>query len=296
MTISKLLQKGQEILKHDSQTPELDSEILLCFTLSTTKAHIYTYPEKNVHWKQEKKFLEFVNRRKKGAPIAYITKTKEFYSIPFYVDSNVLIPRPETEQLVDLALEEIRKKLKKNKKSIRLIDVGTGCGNIGISIAHSTIKELRMKNEELRIVMADISQEALKIARKNYRRLIGETKNIEVSFVKADLLKGLKGCFDIIVSNPPYIPKGQIDLLDPSVKNFEPRLSLNGGRGGMVVIQRLIDDSLQRLCEGGVLMFEMHEKHPNAIKYFVQEKYSEFKVKFEKDCFKSWRFSVISKE
>lgn len=292
MTISKLLQKGQEILEHDSQTPELDSEILLCFTLRTSKAHIYTYPEKNVHWKQEKKFLELVNKRKKGAPIAYIIKTKEFYSLPFYVDSNVLIPRPETEQLVDLALEEIRKKM--NKKSIRLIDVGTGCGNIGISIAHSIIKELRIKNEELKIVMSDISEDALKVARKNYKRLIGESRIIEVSFVKADLLQGLKGCFDIIVSNPPYIPKGQIDLLDPSVKNYEPRLSLNGGRGGMVVIERLIDNSLKRLCKGGVLMFEMHEKHPNAIKYFVQEKYPEFRVKFEKDCFDSWRFAVIS--
>ncbi|MBU0975542.1 MAG: peptide chain release factor N(5)-glutamine methyltransferase [Patescibacteria group bacterium] len=298
MTINDLLQKGGEILKHDSQTPDLDSEILLSFVLERDRAYLYTHREEPVKEKLKQKYYSLLERRKNGEPIAYITNTKEFYSLDFYVDKNVLIPRPETEDLVDLAFEEIQRLVKNVKSragSVRIVDVGTGSGCIGVTLIHKIIESGLNGKTGFDFYLIDISGKVLNVAKKNYIKLISDVKNVKVNFVKTDLLKGFKNKFDIIASNPPYIPSGKIDFLDRAVKDFEPRVALNGGRGGLVTIKRLINEAVKRLMPEGRFLFELLEEHPETVKLYLEENFPKYKVEFKKDSFGEWRFAVVSR-
>jgi release factor glutamine methyltransferase len=316
MTIGQLLEKGAATLGTTSQTPVLDSEVLLAFVLSKNKAFLYANKQKNVRKNRDKQYLLLIERRRKREPIAYLTHKKEFYSLPFYVDENVLIPRPETEQLVDLTYKEVKRialrqfdgfdkltagKLtaqgkrmtKSGPRMVSIIDVGTGCGNIGITIIHKILEERLNKKAKFTIYLTDISGKALKIAKKNLKRILKKRNGIKVHFVKTDLLKGVNKKFDIIVSNPPYIPKKQIEYLEIGVRDFEPRVALDGGVGGVEVLKRLITESIEKL--DGVLLFELHERHPLKVRLFLEENYPKWRVKFFKDCFGQWRFAVIKR-
>lgn len=280
-------------MQHSSQTPQLDCEILLSFVLGKNKAFLISYKDDSPSPKEEQKFIQLVYERAKGAPIAYLTRVKEFYSLPFYVDRDVLIPRPETEELVDLAFKEIIRLIKGGRKVLSVVDVGTGSGNIGITLIYKVVEHGLNKKMKFIFYLTDISGKALKIARKNFKKLIKQDRNIKVKLVKADLLKGLAKKFDVIVSNPPYIPRKDFEYLDPSVRKFEPRVALNGGQGGLETVSKLISQSVKRLERGGVLLFEMHEAHPNKIKFLLNGKYSEWKSEFYKDSFGEWRFTKI---
>ncbi|MBN2016474.1 peptide chain release factor N(5)-glutamine methyltransferase [Candidatus Dojkabacteria bacterium] len=296
MTISQLLQRGSKILSKKSHTPELDSEVLLAFALAKSKSYLLSHGEQSVSPAKTKKFLKLISKRLKREPIAYLANKKEFYGLDFYVDRDVLIPRPETEQLVDMAYDVIVSLFKKGQKEIRIIDVGTGCGNIAIALIHKIIEQRLNKKVVFTIYLSDISGKALEIARKNYKKIIKDKDSFKVNFVKSDLLSGMGCCFDIIVSNPPYIPKRQIEYLEPNVRDFEPKVALDGGVGGIEIIKKLIFQSIDRLKEGSVLIFEMHEKHPNEIKYYLEENFPEWKADFHKDCFGMWRFAKVSKQ
>lgn len=295
MTISQCVKKGVKILEPYSKTPLLDSEILLSHILRQNKAYLISRDDESITTQKEKEFFVLVNRRSRGVPIAYLICQKEFYSLPFYVSEAVLIPRPETEQLVDLALEVIFQKVRKLKKGgkLSIIDVGTGSGNIGITLIYQVLKRNLNKKVDFMFYLTDISGKALNVARKNFERLIRNQDNIKVYFVKADLLKGFDKDIDVIVSNPPYIPRRKIEFLEDSVKDFEPTVALNGGIGGIEILNRLIRGALRRLKRDGVLLFEIFERHPNQIKFFLLEHFPWGKVKFLKDSFGEWRFCVI---
>lgn len=304
MKLSELLQKGAEELKSTSQTALLDSEVLLAFILKKDKSYLYTHDNEDISQEECNKFHKFISRRKKGEPIAYIVGKKEFYGLTFTVDKNVLIPRPETEELVDLAFSHITTLLKGSiKKKIKIVDVGTGSGNIAVALMQKIV-ESRLNEETLFIFyLTDISGKALKEAEKNWKKLIGRRKGIKVYFLKKDLLKSFNGRMDIIISNPPYIPKEKLEYLDPTVRNFEPKVALDGGEGGLEVVKQLITQSLQYtkdkklslLDRDGVLLFEIHERHPNKIKFLLKENFPEWKVRFKRDSFGEWRFAIISR-
>lgn len=293
MTISQCLKKGFSALEHSSQTPKLDCEVLLSFILGKNKAYLISHAEEEISTLKVRKFSKLIQKRAKGMPITYLTGKKEFYSLPFFVDDSVLIPRPETEELVDLAFAELKRFVKKGMRSLSIVDVGTGSGNIGITLIYKIIKQKLNAKTRFSFYLTDISGKALKIAKKNFRKLIKKHNNIKVHFVKADLLRGLKKKFDIIVSNPPYIPAEDIEYLDPGVRDFEPRVALDGGESGLGIVKRLIKQSVDRLVDGGVLLFELHETHPNKIKFLLNGKYKGWKASFYKDSFGEWRFCVI---
>jgi release factor glutamine methyltransferase len=295
MNISRLLEKGVEILNHSSQTPNLDVELLLGFVLDKTRSYLIAHSDDTVKKVDAEAFLALVKDRGRSQPIAYITRKKEFYGLDFYVDEHVLIPRPETEQLVDMVLTEIKSRTKNKNQglTIRLIDVGTGSGAIGISIISEVIKRGWDKLCKIEVCMTDISGKALQIAKRNYKRLISNQHNIDVTFSISDLLKGFRNKFDIIVSNPPYIPEEDIEMLDKTVCDFEPMIALSGGKGGLEITKILITQALPRLNKGGVVLLEIHEEQPNDIQYYIAENYPNYQVSFCRDCFKMWRFAKI---
>jgi len=293
MTISQLLNKGFLVLEHKSQTPDLDSEVLLSFVLHKNKAYLISHRDIEVSTSQRNLFLKLVKKRSSGLPIAYLTHTKEFYGLPFYVNEEVLIPRPETEELVDLAFNQIIEVIKGGEKALNIIDVGTGCGNIGITLIHNIIEQKLNAKTKFSFYLTDISGKALKIAKRNFKRLVKKHENIKVFFVKTDLLKGINKDFDIIISNPPYIPAKDLEYLAPGVRDFEPRVALDGGEGGLEVVKRLVSQSVDRLVEEGVLLFEIHETHPNKVKFILNGKYKGWKASFFRDSFGEWRFTKI---
>lgn len=296
MTIYKLLKKGERIIASNSQSTELDCEILLSYVLRKDKVYLITHKDKLVSSVLEKRFLDLIHRRSKYEPISYIIGKKEFYDLEFFVNKDVLIPRPETETLVDYAYREILKRLKTNNiKLLRIIDVGTGSGNIGITLIHKIIQAKLNNKCKFNFYLTDISGKALNIAGKNYMKLIKKSRNIKVSFVKADLLSGFTKKFDIIISNPPYIPKRKIDYLDRSIKNFEPKVALNGGTGGFKILKRLILQINKRLEKEGTALVEIDDFLLNIVKYFIEENCPNLRVSFKKDYFGVWRFASIER-
>lgn len=178
------------------------------------------------------------NQINNDIPVEYLVNTAEFKNHEFYVDQNTLIPRIETEQLVDLALENIRANFK-NKGKIIIADLCTGSGCIGISLAI----ELTKNKTDFLIYFSDISSDALEIAKKNYQNLLPDYQN-NAKFIVSNLFENFPKNLniDLIVSNPPYIPRKNISTLHNSVKNFEPILALDGGPDGALLINKLIAD------------------------------------------------------
>ena len=193
-----------------------------------------------------------VTRRSKREPLAYIIGTKEFFGLDFVVSSAVLIPRPETELLVETAAEVGAGEI------VRIADVCTGSGCVAVALARALPRA--------RFVATDSSRDALTLARVNADRH-GVGPRIE--FLHTDLLQETKGSFDMIVSNPPYVPARDRETLQPEVRDFEPSLALFGGPSGLSVIGRLIEQSTERLRRGGLLMFEFGADQEPAVRQLI---------------------------
>jgi release factor glutamine methyltransferase len=203
-------------------------------------------------------------------PVEYITGKAEFRNLVFDVNSHVLIPRVETEEIVDIIINELRVtsyELSPNK-IFSFADVGTGSGAIGISIA----KEFLNRGVQFAGILSDISEESLDVAKQNATRILGH--NSDIKFAKSDLLssypKGLK--FDLITANLPYIPSARIEMLDSSVKDFEPTLALDGGEDGLMYIKKLLRDAKSFLKKDGKIILEVDDSHDeNVAKQFKNE-------------------------
>ena len=242
LKINAILNDSVKILSnYYIKTPKLDAEILLSSVLKKSIKQIIFDDKININQKQLKLYRDLVTRRKYGEPVAYILNKKEFWKYNFYVDRNVLIPRPDTE----IIIEETLKLLKKDEKKI-VLDIGTGSGCIIISLAKERSK--------LYGSAIDISKKAIKVAKTNAK--IHQLKN-RINFYNSSVDNFFKGKYDLIISNPPYIRDYKIKCLDKDIYLYEPLVSLNGGPNGSFVLNKVIKKSSSLLKIGGKLVLEI---------------------------------------
>ena len=248
-TVNQLLVWTRGFFKNKGiEKPQLEAEILLAHAMKVQRIALYTAYETEPTEAQRTIFRELVKRRGLGVPTAYLVGTKEFYSLLFNVDRNVLIPRPETEDLVLQTLDQL--KIYPEGSSPVIADVGTGSGAIAIALAKHLPKHLGT----VKFIAVDLSSEALNIA-KNNAKTHGFAEQIE--FRQSDLLEKISETLDIVVSNPPYISQSEYEALPTDIKDFEPKMALLAGVSGTEVIERLIAQSTERLRPGGHLLMEV---------------------------------------
>ena len=242
MTISELIKKGMIELKNENiEEPKLKARLLMQYVLNETRQYVIVNDKEQLDKVKEKQYLEEIKRLKKGVPIEHITHQKEFMKLSFFVDKNVLIPRQDTEILVEEVIK-IAKKINARK----VLDLCTGSGAIAVSLA----KYL----PQIEITAVDISNEALKIAKKN---AISNNVENQITFISSDMFTNLnEEKFDIIVSNPPYIKTNVIKNLDIQVQN-EPYIALDGGKDGLDFYKKIINESYQYLKYNGYLCLEI---------------------------------------
>ena len=226
-------------------TPRLDAELLLCHVLGWTRASLYAHPERLLSKEEGERLQRLIIRRVQREPLAYLTKRKEFYGLEFLVDRRVLIPRPETELLVELAVARLRARLRTDTVQI-VADVGTGCGTIAVSVA--------IQIPAAKVYALDVSPEALEVARINCQRH-GVTGRIEI--VRGDLLAPLDERVDLLLANLPYIARSEFATLQPEIVKYERRVALDGGQDGMDSIRRLLEQAADHLAPGASIMLEI---------------------------------------
>lgn len=230
------------------EQPRLDAELLIADALGVDRMRIYLDHHKPLHPDELTAVRERVRRRGRHEPVAYITGQKGFWSLDLAVDARVLVPRPDTERLVERAIERL-----KGREAPRIVDVGCGSGAIALALAH--------ERPDATVIGVDRSPDALDVSRKNAAALGLD----RVEWRRGDLLAGLAGPFDLVASNPPYIPSADIDALMPDVARYEPRAALDGGPDGLDLVRRLIPEAAERLAPGGVLLVEIgHDQGPAA--------------------------------
>jgi release factor glutamine methyltransferase len=243
-TLRNHLEHAEEALK-DGPHPEKadrDSEFLLLHLLRRNRAWLIAHPRKELSEEQQVRYEEMVRRRLSGEPIQYIAGETEFYGLPFRVTPDVLIPRPETEHLVEQAIQ-----LAGEFPEPRIVDVGAGSGAIAVALA--------VHLPEAHVTAVDVSPDALGVARENAERNgVGE----RVRLLAGDLLEPIAGeQFDLVVSNPPYVPDGDRASLSVEVREYEPALALFAGADGLAVYRRLIPAAYAALAPGGYVLLEI---------------------------------------
>ena len=258
MTIKEILMKYCKELENISDTPRLDVEMLLKKALGDVDSmYIRMYLDKQLTQEQEKYFLEMIKERLNERPIAYIIGNREFMGLDFFVKEGVLIPRPDTETLVEEIIN-----ICNNRTGLNILDIGTGSGAITISLAKYLDKS--------HVVSADISDIALEIASKN---AISNNVDERIDFIKSDVFSNVPQGekFDLIVSNPPYIRKADIDGLDRQVKDFEPYNALEGGEDGLDFYRKITKESKDFLKNKGILAYEVGHDQAYDVSEIMRE-------------------------
>ena len=262
MEILKLINSGSRQLKDkDIYSHKLDSEILLSEVLSQSREKILINLNRKIELQKVKDFYRLIERRSSKEPVAYILKKKEFWSKSFLVDHNTLIPRPETELMVDKIVKIFR------LKDIFILDIGTGTGCILLSI----LSELKNSKG----IGIDISSKAIQIADINSKRL---KLTERCKFFKRSLNEIYHNKFDLIVSNPPYIVKKDIKNLKEDIKKFEPKLALDGGNDGLDVIKKVIYKSRNILKIKGMLALEIGNEQFKKVSKILKS--NKFKTRY----------------
>lgn len=234
---------------HNLNLDNIESRILLKYILKQDDSYIIINSEKDLKENQEKKVINYADKIKNGYPLQYITNSQEFMGLTFYVDDNVLIPQPDTENLVIVAINKIENKnheeiSKTNKEKIKILDLCTGSGAIAVSIK-SILKE------KVEIIASDISQKAIEVARKNAKK-----HNVQIKFICSDMFEKINEKFDLIVTNPPYIRSKEIKLLPEEVQK-EPHIALDGGLNGLEYYRLIRKNIKKYLKENGTLIMEI---------------------------------------
>jgi len=230
----------------DVGSPRMNAETLLIFTLGCDRAYLYAHPERECTPEEESRYREAIAQRAGGMPSQYITGHQEFWGMDLIVSPAVLIPRPETEHVIETVLGLIHDNDLRSS-ALRMVDVGTGSGCIALALA----KEL----PHAQITATDLSPTALEIARANTARHRLENR---IQFRETDLLAGFRpAAFDFVVSNPPYVGESEADEVELQVRKFEPRNAVFAGPSGLEVIQRLIPQAGSVLAPGGWLVMEI---------------------------------------
>jgi release factor glutamine methyltransferase len=255
MNVRTALDQGTRLLE-DARVavPRLTAEILLCHALRRERVYLYSHPEDEISEHIWIHYGRYLNERMLGKPTQYITGIQEFYGREFVVTPDVLIPRPETEHVIDAVVERVT-------RGSRVVDVGCGSGAIAVTIA---------LEREAAVWATDISVAALRVALANADRL-----GARVRFVAADLLSGFGGrSMDMVVSNPPYVALGDRESLQREVRDFEPEVALYGGTSGHEMYGRIIRDAERVLRPAGWLLFELGYRSLDAVRAMLDQRWS----------------------
>ena len=235
MRIDAALRQARERLSA-SPSASLDAQVLLCHVLARPSSYLFTWPERELDAQQQQRFLDLLTRREQGEPVAHLTGEREFFGRRFSVTADTLIPRPDTETLVELALQL------GPAGPARVVDLGTGTGAIGLSLA--------LERPQWQVSLTDLSAAALSVAESNARQL-----GARVTLQQGSWLEGCHGPFDLIVSNPPYIDPADHHLEEGDVR-FEPRSALVADQPGLADLATIITQASTRLVAGGWLLLE----------------------------------------
>ena len=270
-TVSEILDKATGYLKKRGiPEPRIDAEVLLAHVLKIERLEIYLNLDCQLTEKELFAYEKLIERRVEREPVAYIVSYKEFMGLKFFLNNNVLIPRPETEILVEEVIEKARNIRKsrsyryQRNNCLTIVDLCTGSGNIAISLARNI--------ESCKIYAIDISKGAIQVARKNAR-----FHNVEgeVEFLLGDLFSPLEKfnsnlAIDFVVSNPPYVKSRDLVLLQPEIKK-EPISALEGGNEGLNFYQRIIPEALKYLVDGGYLIMEIGDRQGKAVMNLIKK-------------------------
>ncbi|MBI3581183.1 MAG: peptide chain release factor N(5)-glutamine methyltransferase [Nitrospinae bacterium] len=250
--LAALVAEGGALLeKSGSPTPELESQLLLAHVLGTERSKMLVDPPDEIPADAPGCFRGLLERRAAGEPLFYITGSKGFHNHVFNVNSSVLVPRPETEEMVEAVLERFS-----NERPLAVADVGTGSGCIAVTLG--------LERPSWRIKAVDVSEDALSVARENARRLGAAN----VSFARSDLLSGVRGLFDVVVSNPPYVDFALSGALQVEVRKYEPSVALFADENGLGGIRELVAQSARRLRTGGTFFCEIGFDQKDAVSKF----------------------------
>ena len=269
-TVAELVTRATDRLTAAGvDSPRLDAELLLAQALGVERTGLLVYPDAAVGDGARETFEASIARRERGEPVAYIRGFREFHGLAFVTDARALIPRPETELLVDAALEEVTARLAGTPRApgapaLRIADVGTGTGAIGVALL-SSLRRRKMADEVM-VIAIDVSEDALQLAREN---AVGHGVADRMVFMAADLLPyHVDPPYSVVCANLPYVPTGDIDGLAREL-SFEPSLALDGGPDGLDVVRRLLDALPRTLAPDGVAFLEIGAGHGEAIAHEV---------------------------
>ena len=267
MLISEAMEKGRiELKSNNIELPKLKSRLLMQYVLGQNRQYVIVHDDEKLEKNMEEKYFANIKKIKEGTPIEHITHQKEFMKLNFYVDSDVLIPRQDTEILVEEVIDIARQI---NAKKI--LDLCTGSGAIAVSLAKY------LPNVE--VTASDISKNALEIANKN--AIANEVKD-RINFIQSDLFENIiPEKYDIIVSNPPYIKRKEIKKLDAQVKK-EPNIALDGGTDGLDFYRSIINDAYLYLKYGGYLCFEIGFDQRKEVQNLIEQNSEYYKQTYTK--------------
>ncbi|HSL98377.1 MAG TPA: peptide chain release factor N(5)-glutamine methyltransferase [Candidatus Deferrimicrobiaceae bacterium] len=294
-TVRELLTEGQaRLLASGSESARLDTELLLAHALDTERTTILAHPEAPVGETAADRYRAALARREGGEPVAYIRGFKEFHGLAFGVDERALIPRPETERLVDLAEAEIVRRLigaprPAGSPRLRIIDVGVGCGAVAIAVAVA----LRRRNmlDEVELTATDVSADAIALATEN---AVAHAVADAIRLREAELLPGWEvRRWDLVLANLPYVRTSAIADL-PRAATFEPRLALDGGPDGLAVIGRLVDLLPTALEADGAAMVEIGGDQEAELRSLVAERLPSWSCSVERDLGGLPRVAVLA--
>jgi release factor glutamine methyltransferase len=250
-TIASLVKWAVEDFRARSiENPRLDAELIVAHALGIDRTRVIIDGNRPLEGAELATLRELVKRRRAHEPIAYLRGFREFYGLEFEVDRRVLIPRPDTEALVDVVLSRSQHV----SLSMRMLDLCTGSGCVAVAAAR--------QRPTSKVVATDLSPDALAVARANALRLGA----YNVAFTESDLFANVKGAFDVIAANPPYIATAEIAGLMPDVRDFEPTLALDGGADGLDLVRRIVDAAPNHLVAGGLLAIEIGMGEADATK------------------------------
>lgn len=268
MTYREIYEAGKGALAAAGiEEADLDARLLLEFVCDTDRNTLLVHGERTVSEEEEKRYRELLGKRGKRIPLQHLTGVQNFMGLDFSVNAHVLIPRQDTEILVEEALKNLH-------DGMRILDLCTGSGCILISLLYYS--------NQCSGVGIDISGEALRVARENAERLLDGRKVLKkidgqvaevfpADFLKSDLTEAAEGDFDMIVSNPPYIESKVIETLMPEVREHEPMLALDGSEDGLLFYRRIVGESRQVLKPGGMLLFEIGYNQGAAVKKLMED-------------------------
>jgi len=259
--------------KSEIELPEINANTLLAYVLSCDKTILYTKPDDIVDEADFTRYTELIDRRASHVPLQYITQQVEFMSLNFIVDERVLIPRPETELLVETVIKKTDNKLYHNRR-ITIIDIGTGSGNIAVSLAKNI--------SNIRIYAGDISRGALAVANENVQKhdVTDKIHLLHGNVFDAFNIDIKKEQVDFVVSNPPYVSESESKNLAPELIDHEPLLALIGGEDGLCIYKQIIKDAAGWIKPGGYLIIEIGETQADSIIKLMQNElyYDEIEI------------------